>query len=288
MAIIAQYAKQFVGEITESTDIKNDLGFDSLTMFEIATEIEHRLHVDVSASLGGADTVRDLIAAVRAPETAVNSINYADFPAPKTESSLKRLRKWIKTFRRLYRFEVSGLENIPQDENYIISSNHINNFDPIWLLAAMGDKVEHEKVGCLAAVHLFEKSSTRKLFDMMGAIPVDRSGNTVPAMNRCRECLENGMTLIIFPEGARTWDGNLLPFKNGTAKLSLESGRPIIPARIDGGFEIFPRHKKLPRLFNFGKMSKYTIRITFGKPICPDGKDESEITAALKNTIENI
>lgn len=287
-AILAQYAKQFSGEITESTDIKNDLGFDSLTMFEIATEIEHRLHVDVSSSLGNINTVGQLIAAVKSPETATNTINMADFPAPKTEKSLRRLRKWIKTFRRLYRFEVSGLENIPQDENYIISSNHINNLDPIWLLAALGDKIEHEKVGCLAAVHLFEKKSTRKLFDMMGAIPVDRSGNTVPAMNRCRECLENGMTLIIFPEGARTRDGKLLPFKNGTAMLSIESGRPIIPARIDGGFEIFPRHKKLPRLFYFGKMSKYTIGITFGKPIYPDNRSESEITEVLKSTIENI
>ncbi len=286
-SIITRYAKQYNGVISENTSLKNNLGFDSLTMFEIATEIEHHLHIDVSASLGSVNTVGELISVVKFPIKATNAINMADFPAPKTDKTLNRLNKWIKRFRRIYRFEVSGLENIPQNENYIISSNHINNLDPIWLLAAMGDRIEHKNVGCLAAVHLFENKNTRKLFDMMGAIPVDRSGNTVPAMNRCRECLESGMTLIIFPEGARTRDGKLLPLKNGTAKLSIESNKPILPARIDGGFEIFPRHKKLPCLFNFKKMNKYTIRITFGKPIYPDNKDENEITIGLKNAIEN-
>ena len=286
--LIDKYKNSFSGEINEHTVLKDTLGFDSLTMFEITTEIENRLHIDISTSLSDVNTVRDLISAVRSPKIAVELINVADYPAPKTPKLLKKLQKWIKLSRKLYKFEVSGLENIPQNENYIISSNHINNLDPIWLLAAMGGNASYEKIGSLAAVHLFENKFTRNLCDMMGAIPVDRSGNTVPAMNRCRECLENGMSLIIFPEGARTVDGKLLPFKNGTAKLSIESGKAIVPTRIDGGFEVFPRHKKLPHLFNWKRMSKYVIKITFGTPIYPNGKDEIELTAELKNCIENI
>ena len=286
-SIISQHAAQYSGVITENTDLKHELGFDSLTMFEIVSEIEAQLHIDVSAQLSKVSTVGELVSAVRNPKSAVGSINMADFPAPKTRKSLKRLRNWVKRCQRIYRFEVTGLENIPQDGNYIISSNHINNLDPIWLLAAMGDKIRLENVGCLAAIHLFEKKATRGLFEMMGAIPVDRSGNTVPAMNRCRECLENGMTLFIFPEGARTRDGNLLPFKNGAAKLAIESGKPILPARIDGGFEIFPRHRKLPKLFNLQKLCRYKITIAFMKPIYPDSVSESKITATLRERIEN-
>lgn len=80
----------------------------------------------------------------------------------------------------------------------------------------------------------------------------------------------------------------MLPFKNGAAMLSAETETPILPARIDGGFEIFPRHKKLPRVFDFKNMQKLTLKISFGKPIFPNGDDAQTITEKLKREIENL
>lgn len=80
----------------------------------------------------------------------------------------------------------------------------------------------------------------------------------------------------------------MLPFKNGAAELSIETNKPIIPVRIDGGFEIFPRHKKFPCIFNFKKMRKYTIMVSFGIPIYPNGKNAQKMTEELKITINEL
>lgn len=286
--ILSRYIDVNSGPITEKADLKKDLGIDSLHMFEIVCEISEKLHVEVAGLLEDVSTVGDLIATVMEPKQKQCEMNLAEFPKVKTERELKRLDKWIGFFRNIYKFEVTGLGNVPQNSNFIISSNHINNLDPIWLVAAMKGYVPYENIGCLAAVHLFKKKVTRKLFETMGGIPVDRFGNTVPAIARCKECLQGGMNLIIFPEGARSRDGQMLPFKNGIAKLSRESDTPILPVRIDGGFEVFPRNRMLPRLFNWKKMSKYNLKITIAPPIYPQDKTETDIVEQLRVVTEGL
>lgn len=274
-------------EITPKSRLAEDLGFDSLALFEAASEISVKTGNDVFGALENVKTVGELIDAAKNKSSHIQALDLSEFPYAKTDKDIKTLKRWIKSMRRIYSFEVSGTENIPKNENFIICSNHINNLDPIWLLAAMGE-MDYQKIGCLAAVHLFQNKRTRGLFNMIGAVPVDRSGNTTPALNRCKELLLTGYSLIIFPEGSRTRDGSMLPFKNGAAALSIDTGKPIIPSKISGGFEIFPRHKKLPRFFDFGKMRKFTIKITFGKSIFPCGNEQQEITDKLRSTINDL
>lgn len=270
--------------VTEQSNIITDLGIDSLTMFEIANEISLQLNVEVAGMLENIKTVGELINAVRIGGRISETLDMTMFPHAKTEKDIRSLKKWIWLCRKVYNFKVSGLENIPKNENYILCSNHINNLDPIWILAAMGE-ADYHKIGCLAALHLYENKRTRKMFNLIGAIPVDRSGNTAPALNRCKECLNDGYSLIVFPEGARARDGNLLPFKSGVAVLSAETGKAIIPIGISGGYEIFPRSRKIPRFFNFKKMRKFSLRITFGKPIYPNGNDVRQATDKLRDEI---
>ncbi len=260
------------------------MGLDSLSIFEIVNEISVATNVDITNSLGNVKTVGELINAVNYKNADAPEFDVSEFPHKKTNKDIKLLNRWIRRIRRLYNFNVIGTENIPQYENYILCSNHINNLDPIWLLAAM-NRTDYRKICCLAAIHLFKNKRTRGMFNMVGSIPVDRSGNTAPALKRCKECLNDGYSLIIFPEGARTRDGKMQPFKNGTALLSVETGKPIVPARIDGGYEIFPRKKELPRFFNFKKMRKFTLLITFGEPIYPNGDEPQAITDKLREAI---
>lgn len=70
--------------------------------------------------------------------------------------------------------------------------------------------------------------------------------------------------------------------------LSAETGIAIIPVGISGGYEIFPRSQKVPRVFNFKKMRKFSLRITFGKPIYPNGNDVQQATNMLKDEIVNL
>ena len=75
----------------------------------------------------------------------------------------------------------------------------------------------------MAAKHTMNGKISKKLFDALGGIPVDREGNTIPAMNNAKRCLGSGRVMIIFPEGARSRDGTMLPFKNGAAQLDKVS-----------------------------------------------------------------
>ena len=123
--------------------------------------------------------------------------------------------------------------------------------------------------------------------DVFGAIPVDRFGDALPATKRALECLQNEKyIMMIFPEGARSRDGTMLPFKEGAAELSIQSGKRILPVRIDGSFEIFPRHKKYPKFIG---LKRRKLSIVFGETMNPkDYESATEMTEELKNRISRL
>ena len=81
-----------------------------------------------------------------------------------------------------------------------------------------------------------------------GHIMVDNSSPsaTKRTMEKAERQLQGGMSLVVFPEGARSWDGKMRRFKRGAYMLAVEFGLPVVPITIDGSFDIMPRFKKLP------------------------------------------
>lgn len=66
--------------------------------------------------------------------------------------------------------------------------------------------------------------------------------------------------MLVHPEGTRSKTGEMGKFKSGAAVLAIEANVPIVPAHIKGGHEIFPPDRKLPRLFNWKRLSKYKVK----------------------------
>jgi 1-acyl-sn-glycerol-3-phosphate acyltransferase len=79
---------------------------------------------------------------------------------------------------------------------------------------------------------------------MAGDIPVKRGfgPSAVEAMERCRVSLRNRVSVIFFPEGTRSIDGNMLPFKDGAFRLAIETGVPILPLAVAGTRTALPKH----------------------------------------------
>lgn len=230
-------------------------------------------------------TVRDLVKYITLGEDSGNSINYLKYPAARTNQINKYTVDMMHKMSRYYDISVSGLENVPGDMNCIFSSNHASYLDPLWMLTAFGESyVTNRKFACLAAVHTMKN---KKFFDMLGCIPVEREGNTLPAFNRVKQCLYDGYDMIIFPEGARSRDGSMLPFKEGVAKLAIQCNVPVVPIKVIGGFEIFPRTIKRPRIRKRnGK--KYELRIIIGKPLYPEGMNSQQFTKYLYQIISEM
>lgn len=259
-------------------------------MLELCVGVENSFDILLADDMGEVKTVQDLLD--RIGGSTNNSAqsgpdyNIEDYPLPKTRQHIRALKRYMALSRFFWKFEVSGLEHIPQDGNYILTPNHQSLFDPLWIWTAVSGKQAHlSKVCCLAA-ELFQKSSYRMA--MFGGIPVERSGNTIPAMKRCAECLQDGYSVLIFPEGTRSRDGLMHDFKGGAAKLAIDAGVKIVPARIDGAWDIFPPHEKCPKIFNWKKLRRHTIKITFGAPISPEGKNVESLTEHLQNTVAQL
>ncbi|MBS6196032.1 MAG: AMP-binding protein [Clostridiales bacterium] len=278
-------------EIREDSRLREELGMDSLNMFEMVCILEEHYHISIAEEMEKVITYRDLEELLKnqAGRTEIQNRSLMDYPLPCSEKDRKSLRHLIRMSKLIYDIHVEGTEHIPEGENYLICCNHISYADPIWILAAMPENsLELENICCLAAKHTMEGKFSKRIFKVLGGIPVDREGNTIPVIRRTEELLKDGKNVILFPEGARSRDGSMLPFKPGAGLIAENSGKKILPVKIEGAFEIFPRHIEKPRLYDWKNRRKYQLRIKFGETIDPREKDADEMMHMLRKRIEEM
>lgn len=284
--------------LTGNEDLTNDLGIDSLTMLEICTEIEERYGVFVGGLLKRLTTVSeiadyiidpsilsdDVAAGIIKRDTDFNPFDYPLKRGAKDQLLFKTAVKWSK---ERIDFEVSGLENIKKNKQYIFCPNHQTHFDGLWTWAALGDKRPSlDQIGCMSKREHLDSRINKAFMRMLGGIPVDRAGSTMTSFKRSIDFIREGNSFLIHPEGTRTRDGSLGPFKDGAALMSIETGVDIVPVAIEGGFEVWPYYEKLPRKTDPSTGKKSIIKITFCKPISPEGKTTEEIMHLVRQEIE--
>lgn len=185
---------------------------------------------------------------------------------------------WARIFcaLSLVRVKVNGRENIDRNTSYVFVANHQGAYDIFSVYGYLG--------------HNFKwmmKKSLRKLLlvgytcEKCGHIFVDRSSPSAirNTIETAEERLRDGMSLVVFPEGARTLTGKMGPFKKGAYQLALEFHLPLVPVTIDGSFDVMPRTHYVPR--------PGRITLTIHHPIAPP-EDEAARTAVIEQTREAI
>jgi len=190
-----------------------------------------------------------------------------------TQQSLKAF------FRLLYDHEVILLDKTPLAQGAIIASNHASFFDPPLMAASYP-----EEVAFFARSTLFTNPFFKLLISKLNAHPVGK-GSDLTSLKLACKLIEEGKKILIFPEGTRSHDGELSPFKRGIAMLAQRTKAPIIPAYIHGTFDIWPKNQKLPSLF--GKKTA----CVFGKPIFFDEytqNDDAAIVARIHCEIATL
>ncbi|MCS6957020.1 MAG: lysophospholipid acyltransferase family protein [Aquificaceae bacterium] len=155
-------------------------------------------------------------------------------------------------FRRVFRVEVSGFENIPSGP-CIVASNHRSHLDPPVL-----NSVFPEPLRFLAKEELFRVPIIGRLLPHMGAIPVRRGSGDLEVLELAIELMHYGCKIGIFPEGTRANPGEFLKPKLGIGLLAVKSHKPVLPVYIEGTDKVFPRHAKLPK-------PGHPIRVVIGK-----------------------
>lgn len=250
-------------DINSESILEQDLGVDSLNLFELCVEIENVFHVDLSDCISAQLTVSELCGMVESDKDnrkSTNKYNVNEFPLQRHKGDKYFLSLMGKLTRLCYSFETLGIENIPQNGPFIICANHQSHLDGMWIVIASEGKIDLEQFCCMAKQEHLEHKISRKGLRIMGGIPVDRSGNTCSTMKRAMECLKDGKTVLIHLEGTRTDNGALGDLKLGVEKMALETDVPILPVRIEGAYEIFPKNRRLPRVFHKGGQYKLSVQ----------------------------
>ncbi len=191
-------------------------------------------------------------------------------------------RLWYQFLRSLiflagtivYRLRYSGLKNIPPTGPVLVVANHQSHFDPPLIGAGCWRRMNY-----LARETLF-RPPLGWLIATLDAIPIDRDGMGLTGIKESLRRLKRGEMVLIFPEGTRTRDGEMAPFRPGFTVLAARSNAWILPAAIEGAYDAWPRSRKLPR--------RGTIHVRYGEPISPEeiaGFDERELAAEVERRV---
>jgi long-chain acyl-CoA synthetase len=284
-----------------------DLGLDSMQRVELLSRLEEELGGNVEeAQLTELYTVRDLLDAVLQSAAsgaggAGKRVTFAGWKAILAEEPddpdvlalahpnrvtdafwycLSRLMQVIALDR--FDLKVSGIEKLPQEGPYIISSNHQSYIDPLILASILPAEV-FRRLFAVGTSEIFGKGFMRRLARSIKVIVLDPDANLVPAMRAGAFGLRNGLALILYPEGERSIDGAPKTFKKGAAILSIHMQVPIVPVAIEGFHDAWPRNQSFQGF--------KPLKMVFGDPIQPPPESEAaeaayeKLTADLKTRI---
>ncbi|NLZ72609.1 MAG: 1-acyl-sn-glycerol-3-phosphate acyltransferase [Bacteroidales bacterium] len=137
--------------------------------------------------------------------------------------------------------KIKGKENLDSKQSYVIVANHQGVFDVFLIYGFIGRNFKWMMKKSLRKLPFIGKAC-----ESAGHIFVDRSGpkKIAETIKNAKESLKDGVSLVVFPEGARTFTGHMGYFKKGAFQLASDLHLPVVPVTITGSFEVKPRTSK--------------------------------------------
>jgi 1-acyl-sn-glycerol-3-phosphate acyltransferase len=175
----------------------------------------------------------------------------------------------------VFRLRCRGREHVPRTGGALVLANHQSHLDPA-LVGLACDR----PMNFLARESLFRFAPFGWLIQSLDAIPIDREGVGLAGLKETLRRLKRDELVLIFPEGTRTPDGEIHPFKPGFVALARRAKQPLLPVGLDGAFDSWPRTRKLPR--------PAIIHMEFGPPLEPaeiERLDDDALVAEIERRV---
>ncbi|RPI24105.1 MAG: hypothetical protein EHM61_18035 [Acidobacteria bacterium] len=293
--------------IDRGMNLELDLGFDSLERVELLSNLQDALQVHVPDESAAeiltvgelADALRARVGAEDSGETREAASSWQEILAkPLREDDSEQLRqvlapKPVAEFllyvaalvthlltKVLFRFRVHGLEKLPREYPFVICPNHLSYLDPFFVVCALPYPVI-KRLFFLGYSDYFRDGVLGFLGRAIKVIPVDPDKQLRQALRLAAEGLKRRHILCVFPEGERSIDGELKPFRRGPAILASEFRLPAVPAALKGTFEVWPR--------GVSRMRFHPVSLCFGDPVTPaEGETYEEFNARLAAAVRKL
>lgn len=192
-----------------------------------------------------------------------------------------KLWSWAMIRLLLLPVRIEGREHLKDTQSYIITPNHQGTFDIFliygflnrhfkWMLKAELRSMPLIGRACQSAGYIFvdQKGGPKKMKEMH---------------DRASQILRGGISVVVFPEGARTWDGRLRPFKRGSFLLAEELNLPVLPVTINGSFEALPRTRGYVNFVNW-----HPLTLTIHPPLYMNGTGNDAVHDLMDRTRDAI
>lgn len=207
-----------------------------------SVRVDHGQNTNPSSMLTGLYTYAEfgLCVAGFLPFMALSSLRHRNDPTQRKPGRwMRRLGRTAGRLTPLWRFDIEG--SAPPDianTAYVVVANHESQADPFLLSWLPFD------MRWVAKEELFKPPLTGWAMKCGGDIPLRRGeGGSVRAMlDECERALRGGISVMMFPEGTRSKNGELLPFKDGAFALAIRAGVPVLPIALAGTRAMRPKH----------------------------------------------
>jgi long-chain acyl-CoA synthetase len=271
-------------------------------------EIGERTGVELDEeTIDGIDTVRDLLGAV-AEGAESGEISSVASPLERPEEVLSdEQKRWLESLgpvesalgrglflldravmKSLFRLRVEGIENLPEEGPFIVTPNHLSYLDPFAVAAALGYSRLRRMHWAGSMNVAFGNPLTRLVSRLAQAVPVESDRSGVSSLAFGASALERGKSLIWFPEGQRSYSGELQPFKPGVGLLLDHFRVPVVPVSISGTYAAMPPGRAL--------VQPKKITVVFGELLSVDDLDrqgegerpQDRIVQALRDRVAKL
>jgi len=167
--------------------------------------------------------------------------------------------------RVFFRMRVVHPERMVESGPLILAVNHTSFFDP-----PLAGICSRRGVYYLARKTLLKWPFFGPLFPAMNVIPVERDGNDMSALREVIKKIKEGNGVVLFPEGTRSKDGNIQPARAGIGFVIAKTGAPVLPMRIFGAYDAFPKNSK--------RLHFTQITVVIGEPLVFSPNDLASAT----------
>lgn len=300
--LLAHITGKEEGEFSATAKLEDDLNLSSLDRVELMSALEDRYQVELNETrLSAATTLQELQTLLRESAGGKTVYHYPRWtqrwPMTWVRPALYYLLSWPATALLAWP-EVKGREHLRDVTGpLLVISNHTVSADIGFILWALPPRLRHRLAVAMEGElleALRQPPSERGFFSrwidrinyalvvgLFNVFPLPQRSGFRESFSFAGESIDRGFSVLVFPEGRRTPDGEMHTFRSGIGLLANRLGVPILPMRIDGLFDLKQARRRYAR--------PGTIKVTVGEPVrFPPDTDPEEIARTLEETVSAL